>query len=233
MKERPIILRADEIRAVLATGKAQIRRPIKRGQVFRFCREGDGPCDLNAAERRAINAEPFRWEPENPAHPSPSELLTLCPFGAPGDRLWVRETWRPSWHEEEYACIEYRADGKKLKPTIYDEGVGFHFFGECDESKPSDPWRSAMFMPRWASRITLEIVSVRVERVQSITEEDAIAEGVDAVSMADVPRQATMSRRGDFAQLWDHLYAKTAHAWALNPWVWVVEFRRVNEARED
>lgn len=228
MKERPIMFKPEMVRAILSGVKTQTRRPIKRGQVFRFCREGEGPCDLSAAERREINAEPFRWELENPAHPAPSELLTLCPYGVAGDRLWVKETWASGvglavvGSSEELIAppnaqpappVIYRADGASLPPGV--------------------KWRSSLHMPRRASRLTVEVVDVRVERVQSITEEDAIAEGVDSVSLADVPRQATTSRRADFAQLWDRLYAKTWHAWANNPWVWVVEFRRVNEAREE
>jgi hypothetical protein len=83
-------------------------------------------------------------------------------------------------------------------------------------------------MPRWASRITLEIVDVRCQRLQEIKEDDAVREGVDAVSQDDVPRQASWTRRQDFAQLWDRLNGKRGFGWKVNPVVWVIEFKKVD-----
>lgn len=80
-------------------------------------------------------------------------------------------------------------------------------------------------MPRWASRLTLEIIKVRVDRLQDISEEDAIAEGVDAIPVGVVKRHATLCRRDDFAQLWDIIHGKK-HPFKSNPWVWVIEFKK-------
>jgi hypothetical protein len=137
------------------------------------------------------------------------DLASLrCPYGAPGDRLWVRETWQTETHpdDRDAAKVSYRADGE-----VHCEGDRW-------------TWRPSIHMPRWASRITLNVVSTRMERLHSITEEDAIAEGVDAVSVADVPRNGTLSRVADFAQLWQMINGKRA-PWASNPPVWRVEFK--------
>lgn len=229
MKERPIMFKAEMVRAMLEGRKTQTRRPVKPQP------------PKHVAGLRPYYGQPNRW-----IDAEGSNYEIKCPFGVPGDRLWVRETWKDFFKRtpENNGC-SYLADYGYRLDLVSNEQARLNW-----------KWRSAMFMPRWASRITLEIVSVRVDRVQSITEEDAIAEGVDAVSMADVPRQATMSRRSDFAQLWDRLYLKSPKhirrrkssskptdrfdathapnsplAWALNPWVWVVEFQQVNESR--
>lgn len=132
-----------------------------------------------------------------------------CPYGRPGERLYVKETFA----KDVPGClrgISYRADHSDPR------GDG-----------PAHPmtWRPSIFMPRWASRISLEVAAVRVERLQSISEGDAVTEGVDSISMDDVPRQATWCRRDDFAQLWNSINAKRGYGWGVNPWVWVVSFR--------
>lgn len=122
-----------------------------------------------------------------------------CPYGMKGDWLWVRETFAPCSD----GAIHYAADGKlnilSYKPSIH--------------------------MPRTACRLLLEVTDIRVERLNDISEEDAKAEGVDAVTLAEVPRQATMSRRADFKQLWESINGE--ESWNDNPWVWVVEFKRL------
>jgi len=147
-------------------------------------------------------------------------MLGHCPYGG---KLWVRERWAPgrqstleSPSEATYACFP---DGsqKFRSGEYYPQG-----------NDPLGPWPAkwrwypSIHMPRWASRITLEVTNIRVERLQQITEEDAIAEGVDAVSVAAVPRQAVWSRRQDFAQFWDKINGKGS--WKENAWVWVVSF---------
>lgn len=128
-----------------------------------------------------------------------------------GTRLWVRETWQ----HEDGSC----ADHKCGQPT--------HIYHKATESFPESMWwRPSIFMPRWACRLELEIEEVRVQRLHEISEEDAIAEGVDAVSGDDVRRQATWSRRQDFAQLWDRLNKKRGFGWDRDPFVWAITFRR-------
>lgn len=134
-----------------------------------------------------------------------------CPYGAAGTRLWVRETWglwdtQPS-DGPERARVFYRAtdgDRHELRHQL---------------------WRPSIFMPRWASRLTLEVVGVHIERLQEITEEGALAEGVESITLEDVPRPAAWSCRHDFSRLWDAINGKRA-PWEENPFVWVVDFRR-------
>lgn len=210
MKERGIIFAGESVRAIISGRKTQTRRIVKPRH------------DFYMGEREGGSSWPY-FEPYVYADPEPIEVP--CPYGVPGDRLCVKETWRPSWHDDIRACVEYRADGAKIKPTIRDEGVGFHFFGECDASEPTDRWRSSMFMPRWASRLTLEVVAVRVERLQEITEADAIAEGCEGHPVdghAGYPIGG--SPVDEYRDGWNSINGKRA-PWASNPWVWAVTFR--------
>ena len=130
-----------------------------------------------------------------------------------GDRLYVREqcaTWTGTITDVAYRADETEGEWENLK---HDAGLGF--------------WkmRPSIHMPRWASRLTLTVTDVRVQRLQDISEADAMAEGVDAVTMDDVPRQAAMSRRSDFAALWNSLHGP--EAWDANPWVAAYTFRPV------
>jgi hypothetical protein len=131
------------------------------------------------------------------------KAATLCPHGQPGDRLWVRETWG---HNGCGNCpIHYRAD----EPEWKNESLN-----------PNAKWHPSIFMPRCASRILLEITAVRCERLQEITREDASAEGV--VSFDEL---STVDR---YAILWESINGKTpGKRWEDNPWVWVIEFRRI------
>ena len=121
-----------------------------------------------------------------------------CRYGKPGDHLWVRETWHPQ--KSHKGPVSYRATWKDENP---DEG-----------------WKPSIFMPRWASRITLEIVSVRVQRLHDITESDARAEGVEGLC------HPTFSLRESYIVLWD-MINKQKHPWKSNPFVWKIEFRRI------
>lgn len=149
-----------------------------------------------------------------------------CPYGAPGGRLWVRETFAADPdHPDALTMPEYeggqnpghllyRADARKFgSPTLMING------NDVDRIR----WRPSIFMPRWASRITLEVQGVRVERVQAITEDDARAEGAGLRSPTG---HAVGSARENFAMLWDRINAERA-PWSSNPWVWVVVFRSV------
>lgn len=128
----------------------------------------------------------------------------LSPYGYAGDLLWVRETWCPDWTDH----VIYKADGGSAIDAGY---------------KTEPRWRPSIHMPRAASRITLEVVSVRVERVQEVSPEDCFKEGV-------VPEKilhpVTPTRL--FSGLWDSINAKRGYSWESNPWVWVVEFKQVN-----
>lgn len=143
------------------------------------------------------------------------ELISLCPYGEIGHCLWVRETFSEP----------YKLDIEKKVFT------GFYRATDVDRKVK---WRPSIFMPRWASRIDLEITGIRVERVQDISENDAIAEGVE--------RQGVLWRgygddsmpvefaRTSFSLLWDAINVKRGSGWNANPWVWVIEFKRLDKS---
>lgn len=228
-KERPIIFSASMVRAILDGRKTQTRRVVKpmRSQEW-----------LSAAGlQKSPRAKPVTIDGEQWAqfahpmagltvddikHDDWSPLTCIrCPYGGPGSRLWVRETWAAP-HEWDTAKPREIAVGTKIYYAASANLGGQAELGGLIA-------RSPRFMPRWASRITLEITGVRVERLQAISEADAMAEGappshpsIDAVSRefgyADFPRSW-------YAQMWDHINGHGS--WDANPWVWVIEFRRI------
>lgn len=204
MKERPVIFNGEMVRAIIDGRKTQTRRPIK----FPLLDKNMG-CELAgnelAGEVRAGN-------------------YSNVPFGQVGDRLWVRETWQGPLVDEEH-LDDYLANVEKFQTPQFceyaaDGGARPEF---CDlDDNVRQGWRPSIHMPRWASRITLEITAVRVERLNDISEEDAKAEGVKTgVS----PGHEHMMHQVAFSELWQSIYG--AENWRANPWVWVIEFRRV------
>lgn len=138
-----------------------------------------------------------------------------CPYGAPGDRLWVREAWMAD-------PLGSRGRGQVANyPVLY--RVGFGDLWPEMAALVTPRWKSPIFMPRWASRITLEITDVRVQRLQDITTEDATAEGVFSTTMSNGIQWSSASAA--FQSLWDSINRKT-HPWASNPWVWALTFKR-------
>jgi len=137
---------------------------------------------------------------DNPVYPHE------CPHGIPGDRLWVRETWFDVANLEGEPAT-YRATADHIATRMIEMGSG---------------WKPSIFMPRWASRINLEITDIRVERVQEISEDDATAEGA-TINMG------FPTSRCWFRCTWDSLNAKRSYGWDVNPWVWVISFRRIEE----
>ena len=223
--ERPIIFSPPMVRVILEGRKTMTRRVVKpqpflRESWWRFSTKkpiGDPP-----ATNFLLSSPEFVTEILN---------LIPCPYGKPGDRLWVRETWQYyDWTEEGEPWIKYGADeGVSLTKNIPEEwwdkvwdvwsdlsvSENYKIDGRAADRK----WRPSIYMPRWASRITLEIVDVRVERLQEITEEDALAEGVNKLSPC--PQRA-------FLTLWDSINGKKpGRSWADNPWVWAISFRRI------
>lgn len=202
MKERPILFSGEMVRAILDGTKTQTRRVVKMPAAVQFEPEqGDTPADLNDLQEMAWfddhEAGPgfYAWLSE---YPEEGSMPVRCPYGEPGERLWVRETFAPAW------CGDwvYAADYSKERLAEKD-ARGF--------------WKPSIHMPRQASRLTLEVTAVRVERLQDISEADARAEGC--------PAQAPGLPRHWYAQLWDRING--AGAWDANPWVWVVEFHKV------
>lgn len=216
MKERPILFSGPMVRALLNGSKTQTRRivklphanPLGKWEVFPW----GGP---NGGRTREGHTVPF----QNAISHSRTGEIHLCPHGQPGDRLWVRETHLNWWklaadnNTPEFSHVAaFAADGYELQS--------------------GEKWIPSIHMLRAASRITLEIVSVRVERLQEISEPDAVAEGIEFSD--DVPFNSgyfapgsheAMSAADAYRALWE--YINGAGAWDANPWVWVVEFKKV------
>uniref|UniRef100_A0A6M3LFQ3 ASCH domain-containing protein n=1 Tax=viral metagenome TaxID=1070528 RepID=A0A6M3LFQ3_9ZZZZ len=204
LKERPIIMSTPMVKAILDGRKTMTRRVIKpqptKTGYVQICLE-DGRVSW-----------PYLY---TPARVGFKEKEMLCPYGQVGDRLWVRETFYiQEWLGKplsELQPLHYKADGNTDSLEDY-------------AAKPS------IHMPRWASRITLEITEVRVERVQEITTKDAVNEGC--------PKGATIDLHDNlqapavihwFANLWDSLNAKRGYGWDISPWVWVISFKPKKE----
>ena len=223
MKERPILFSAPMVRAILAGTKTQTRRAAKL--------TANGHVKESGGHRR--------WHPGDP------DARLACPYGQPGDRLWVRETWAAP-----------HSDDARPPRSIHCDWTQIHY--AATEERGGLMWRPSIHMPRWASRITLEITGVRVERLKDISEDDAVAEGIEChehavgtigtrvdtvrcihcgslrrdhvgVAMACFGGSGTVwngnTARGGFSFLWESING--AGSWEANPWVWVVEFKRV------
>lgn len=195
MKERPIIFSAQMVRAILEGRKTQTRRVIK-------------PQPTVSEQRlRELSAwaEGFTLSQQVNAAFQSGCIDASCPYGRPGDTLWVRETW---WGERQ----DFDAG---LRPAY-----------AATDPKTEAGWRSPIHMPRWASRITLEITGVRVERLQDISEADAEAEGVAEIGERLL---GVTPCRARFFKLWESINGPGS--WDANPWVWVVEFKRAAQAQ--
>lgn len=203
MKERPILFSAPMVLALLAGTKTQTRRVAK---------EFAGRDDLEKILRRFPNQNG-------------------CPYGQPGDRLWVRESWFPdppadgTWAYAEWAgCREGQIAGvpDRFRHPAFCCYAADWLHGEVR-------WTPSIHMPRWASRITLEITSVRIERLQDISEQDAAAEGVATWAPGALsPESLNADPSDQFRWLWCSINGPDS--WGANPWVWVVEFKRVQQA---
>jgi hypothetical protein len=154
----------------------------------------------------------------------------FCPYGQPGDRLWVRETWRPEIHDAnggDFEMIGYKeTDTNDACMDVLKRDL-CEWRKWCSKNGDAK-WYPSIHMPRWASRITLEVTGVRVERVQDLSEADARAEGCTHTGIGPlVSADEIETARDQFARLWDSIHAARGYSWASNPYVWVVEFRRV------
>ncbi|MFV8250218.1 hypothetical protein [Bdellovibrio bacteriovorus] len=209
VKEGPILLNAEMVRAILDGRKTQTRRVLKISEhcVGETWVNGD-PDDPARPNKDQWYNFTGSWDDDDTVENS---VRIQCPFGKPGDRLWVRETFLPFDLDWKYPGRPHDLrDGPW--PNVAYEADQDHHRNDCLK------WRPSIHMPRWASRITLEIKNVRVERLQAISEEDAKAEGVFL-------NQETGSYVGSFHWTWDITYG--ADSWKENPWVWVIEFERV------
>jgi len=213
MTDRPILFSAPMVRAILDGRKTMTRRVVKLPSDAREVKYWTTP---NGRQQTGY-ADPGvnYWTPHG-------NHIDPCPYGFPGDRLWVRESWCQKY--EDGRAVEgkawYAADGNEV---IKDDGDGFAETRK--DGTFASPWRPSIFMPRWASRITLEIVNVRVERVQDISAGNAKAEGPTLTPDRYDPG-FMISHREAFRNLWDSLNAKRGYGWDKDPYVWVIEFKR-------
>ena len=205
MKERPILFSGAMVRAILDGTKTQTRRVISNvatiGRVTEFGRSDTTGYDWTMRDSR------LRWN--DLRH---KQLIDRCPYGQPGDSLWVRETWA---RDSEDDALFYRADvGSGNEADDWQRNI--------DDGANGYRWRPSIHMPRDVSRITLEVTGVRVERLQEIGEVDARAEGAPWAACSS-PQVG--SHKAGFAQLWEGING--AESWSANPWVWVIEFEVV------
>lgn len=222
VKERPIIFGAESIHGILNSTKFQTRRVIKPQPQenwvdWLFKHHGNRIFDRNGA--------PQLWLCDD----NGKEIK--FPYGKPGQgRLWVRETWAVlALDSPARSCmVAYRADGELSPATkVYRMAVPESTWPNA-ASLLARRWRSPIYMPKWASRLTLEVVSVRVEQIQNISEVDAIAEGVWTAAPELMVSEMNKSHIGAYRQLWDSINgAKKGCAWADNPFVWCILFRRI------
>lgn len=240
MKERPVLFSGPMVRAILEGRKTQTRRVIKKI-----------PCEcgkFSPVEMSATTVEGWQTEVHSNlwwCDCCAVEPAINCPYGVPGTKLWVRESFRLSDTYRDCACYE---------PCSCKNGVPI-YAADFSNDPEMGPFKPSIHMPRWASRITLEVTGVRVERLQDISEEDAKAEGIEREfahgrdigwknylwhghfgeyglgnSKSDAwPHQYSTyeNARGCFSSLWHLINAGRGFGWDTNPWVWVVEFKRI------
>jgi hypothetical protein len=207
-REKPILFSSPMVKAILDGRKTQTRRIMKpqpehfeqyphwRWTTPQLRKDGLGPFAIDSGDRPGI-------------------------FGkyVPGETLWVRETWGPRTEQgkpvESRHYVKYRADFIDDSPPA--DGMDWHTY--------EDKWRPSIFMPRWASRITLELTDVHVERVQDITGDDCLLEGIKPQGIG-----SDMAMVAAFRELWESINGKGS--WESNPWVWVVSFRNSKGAAD-
>lgn len=222
MKERPILFSGPMVKAILECRKTQTRRVLKPqpvsqgmksfGEAWKWNEGGEGWF-------AGVTADQI-------ANPNYGIIKSLpCPYGSVGDRLWVKETcfiWG-RWRRDGITPKGRQRWRFKIETprTVVFDAKHPQVATRTTPRETCMYWkRPSIFMPRWASRITLEITDVRVQRLQEITNEDAFAEGCD-FRLARTPNHV-----GAFASLWDSINGKT-HPWENNPWVWAVSFKRI------
>jgi len=212
-KERPILFNTEMVQAILADKKTMTRRIVKPQPV----KSNDGKFDWidNGAWKGAIN-------PKNGNH------NLKCPYGEVGDILWVRETWAQ-------LDMDYRAVSGKLDIQEF-KGCPIAYKADNDAPEHFNYWRPSIHMPRTAARLFLKVTNIRVERLQDITQEDIESEGLwfysqeyrdEICKWRDCVSAIRGTRKKYFKKLWNSINSKRGYGWDVNPWVWVVEFERI------
>ena len=207
MKERPILFSSSMVLAILEGRKTQTRRVVKpqpwRNSVGQWL-----------WERRKGEQIPFNPDLNEKLYPR-TKLQHVCPYGVPGDALWVKETFQ----ETAAMNICHKADSEVVYRATDPD------WEEYDGWK----WRPSIFMPRKFSRITLEVKEVRVERLQDISEEDCLAEGCPDELGSEYCVDGMSSRKAWYADLWDSINNQRGHGWESNPFAWVITFHAISD----
>jgi hypothetical protein len=198
VKERPILFSAPMVRAILDGRKSQTRRAVRHA------------LDHECAHPPTFFDQGGSWACSHCGHGWDERFR--CPYGAPGDRLWVRESGCFFRHPEGNTVCAYRAHWDRTDQLPW-----------TDSTFMPQRWTPSIHMPRWASRITLEVTGIRVERLQAISNADAAAEGIDVTTYCG-------DGVGAYRNLWEAING--AGSWDANPWVWVVEFKHCLAARQ-
>ncbi|PXK97257.1 hypothetical protein [Klebsiella variicola] len=220
MKERGMIFNGEMVRAILDGRKTQTRRIMKVQ-----------PEHSELGLRRVVESKngiddgKYFWSQSDATGLKSRSKPFACPFGTVGDRIWVREAFRVHSRATDVATLVYKASER----NSWTEQTHRVPVAVCNKPATPEKWTPSLHMPRWASRILLEITNVRVERLNAISQADAIAEGappshpsIDCVSQEyGFPDFS----RSWFGQTWQHIYGE--ESWDANPWVWVIEFKRV------
>lgn len=223
MREHPILFSGEMVRAILDGPKTQTRRAIKpqpSGEGFKLL-----TCMSTTGDKKHEGRH--HWAKLGGTDGleiiSDDGVYFASPYGKPGDRLWVQEAFTPSRRhgllDSTFCHLTYKADGF-LKYNVLIPATHWHKPSSRNRSKPL----SGRFMPRWASRILLEVTDVRVERVQEISNADIISEGIIDIT-CDKDRGLPLPIL--FLRLWDSINEGRGFGWDVNPWVWVIEFKRL------
>lgn len=208
MRSRPILFKDAMVRTILSGAKTQTRRLMKPQPA------------LDIARATFPNPSAQGWR-SSLRHASCPTTAHLCPFGQPGDRLWVRET-----HAIFQTHGQHRSDRERWGPwgglptTVSGDGKQIAYYREGFDRCDPGRWRPSIHMPRWACRLVLEITDVRVERLQAISARDCIAEGITTRFTVD---DSNEDLRIQFRDLW----SSTGGDWDSDPWVWAISFRNV------
>lgn len=211
-REKPILFSGEMVRAILDNKKSQTRRVIKPqpNPVGSFVCTDDGFmswCDISDIERLTAREPRKHWR------------TARSPYRV-GDRLYVKETWGGVFRDGANIILQHREVHRRYRTQERCEGLFYRATDDDPDYKGC--WVSPYFMPKWASRIALEVTAVRVERVQDITDQDCYAEGAYELTWATAPGWP----KREFARLWDEINGRK-HPWSNNDWVWVYEFKRV------
>lgn len=210
MKESPIIFNEEMVLAILDGRKTQTRRIIKPSRGQEWLSD-----ELLQSSKPSVLTPSHVTKPSNDygvqlLHPNGGPLgWVKFPFGQIGDQLWVKETWHGG--DDTLENVFYKASDRC-----------FLKYGVCQCS-----WRPSIFMPRKFSRITLQITNVRVQKLQDITEADCHKEGVEGHGVSPMSIDQIPVAIANFKALWNSIYGQFEFAWSKNPWVWVIEFKRV------